>query len=244
MFCFLNNDCLRSPDFVRLERDYFLSPEYCPVESLETTNEQVEHDFKTSNIRRNTIGQEQNEEHQYFKFESTNVVDLKRGIKLLGGFDVKRIYGINCEISNIIHMINFIRSFNFLWITRDTHWMCHISQDCFFCSLRSSCLRLRQEREKGPKTLQLNEYVNQLHQYNSLLGYNWMDDSNSISSFVENTLTLVNTREEIKNNFALGSDDCQECKKRDGFILKVKVENSCEEKQVLTKPSQICWKLF
>ena len=223
MFCCLNNDC-----FVRSDRDHLLPPEYCQVESHTTTDQQTVSNPKSSYIRNGIIAsnQEKHEEHLCHKSGSTNVVGLKNGIKLLGGFDVKRIYGINCEINNIIQMINFVRSFNFLWITRDMHWMCHISQDCFFCCLRSSCLRLRQEREKGPKLLQLNEYVNQLHQYDSLFGYNWRDDSNGISSFVENTLKLINNREDINNNFTLGSNDCQECKKNDSFILRVKIEDN------------------
>ena len=61
MFCFLNNDCLSSPDFVRLERDYLLSHEYCQVESLSTTNEQVGQNFKTYPIGKNTIAYSQEE---------------------------------------------------------------------------------------------------------------------------------------------------------------------------------------
>ena len=110
-------------------------------------------------------------EDQFNQSDNRNF-DLLMNIPQLDGcdeFDLsekgnmeKQIYGVNCEINEIIQLINFFRSFNFLWISTDSHWLCSVPQECFFCYMRSTCLRLRKEREKGPKMVQLNEFVNQL----------------------------------------------------------------------------------
>ena len=73
----------------------------------------------------------------------------------------------------------------------DSHKLCDISQSCFFCNMRSSSLRLRQYREKGPKSLQINEFVCQLFQYSSNLGWDWELNANDMLSFIENTIQLL-----------------------------------------------------
>ena len=107
------------------------------------------------------------------------------------------IYGINCENNGIVQMINFIRSFNFFWIELDSHELCELEQECFFCRIRSSCLRLRKERVKGPSTIKLCEYVSQLDKYYSVMDWNWYDDSENLSAFIENTLSLILKSEQV-----------------------------------------------
>ena len=65
----------------------------------------------------------------------------------------KHVYAVKCELNGIKKNVNSLRSFNFLWISTDYHELCSKDQNCFFCNMRSSCLRLRQMREKGPRSL-------------------------------------------------------------------------------------------
>ena len=62
--------------------------------------------------------------------------------------------------------------------------------------MRSSCLRIRQERVKGPKSLKLNEYTNQLHHY----GANWKYCVSELPRYVEMTAALL-----IKSDVSLSS---------------------------------------
>ena len=34
------------------------------------------------------------------------------------------IFGVKCEAKEIVHLINFFRSFNFLWIMMQDHLLC------------------------------------------------------------------------------------------------------------------------
>ena len=183
-------------------------------------------------------------EDQFTQSDNRNL-DLLMAIPQLDGcddFDLsekgnmeKQIYGVNCEINEIIQLINFVRSFNFLWISTDSHWLCSLHQECFFCYMRSTCLRLRKEREKGPKMVQLNEFVNQLFQYESLLGWNWRESATDMAKFIENTIRLIHKRETISPYLFLTDDDCQLCKEDiSDCILKVDIEQKGNEVQVLT----------
>ena len=142
----------------------------------------------------------------------------------------KRIYGVKCEIKEIIQLINFLRSFNFLWISTDSHWLCTINQACFFCYMRSSCLRLRATRGRGPKSLKLIEFTSQLNQYQSLLGWNWRESATDMVKFIENTMRLIHKREPISSYLCLANDDCQLCKEDiSDCVLKVDIEKNDEE---------------
>ena len=102
-----------------------------------------------------------------------------------------RIFGVNCEIEEISQLLNFFRSFNFMWISSNFHKLCCWDQTCYFCYMRSSCIRLRQVREKGPRCLKPNEYTCQLNQYCSILEWNWREGMADMKNFIENTLTLL-----------------------------------------------------
>ena len=73
----------------------------------------------------------------------------------------KCLYSVNCETPVLISWINFFRSLDFLWDTTD-HCICTYNvadpgvSSCFFCLMRSSCIRLRNRGAKGPKSLKKN----------------------------------------------------------------------------------------
>ena len=101
----------------------------------------------------------------------------------------KSVFAINCEINNISCLINFFRGFEFLWSASSGHCLCipdhkQPEQNCFFCNLRSSCLRLSVKRTKGPKNLKLVEFISQLVHYQDL-DWNWRSDGDDLVGFIE-----------------------------------------------------------
>ena len=70
--------------------------------------------------------------------------------------------------------------------------------------MRSSCLRIRQERLKGPKSLKVNEYTSQLNQY----GSDWKPFASDLIRFVEMTVDLL-----IKSDASVSSKFLQIPKK-------------------------------
>ena len=81
--------------------------------------------------------------HQPLTFES----DMFGSISQLDGIDdidfkeeekpIKSIFAVNCEIKQIIQIVNFLRSFNFLWISPEYHCLCSSDDGCSFCSIMS-----------------------------------------------------------------------------------------------------------
>ena len=73
----------------------------------------------------------------------------------------KTIYSINCEMTEIIEVITFLRSFDFYWKYLENHKLCEpkkSAEQCFFCHMRSSCLKLNNQRSKGPRSLKIIEF--------------------------------------------------------------------------------------
>ena len=112
----------------------------------------------SSNMRFGTslIGEES------FSQDNPNAKEINQ----LDGFEeldcnntAREIYAIKCEEKSIVDIINFFRSQNTLWIDTQKHFLCDSNQSCFFCNMRSSCLRIRQERVNGPKCLHVNEFT-------------------------------------------------------------------------------------
>ena len=62
-----------------------------------------------------------------------------------------------------------------------------LTEDCFYCYLRSSCLRLNLPRSKGPKAVKLIEFISQLPQYETEIKWNWKDNFEKIDEFIEKT---------------------------------------------------------
>ena len=159
-------------------------------------------------------------------------IDLKDDDKAM-----KRIFAVNCEIKEIIQLVNFLRSFNFLWISPEYHCLCSSVDSCSFCHMRSSFLRLRKEREKGPRSLKLNEFISVLNQYDSILQWDWRTNLANLSKFIENTLRLLTNDEKRLETLFIGStDQCEECyqdkQSTEKFIIKI-------DPGLLTKQDQV-----
>ena len=112
---------------------------------------------------------------------------------------VKDIFSINCEIDEVTHLVNFLRNCDFLWKSMKSHDLCIFNQNdhsgnCFFCNMRSSCLKLNVPRSKGPKGLKLFEFTSQFSQYDKL-GWNWRENCQDLVSFLGNTLRLLRRSE-------------------------------------------------
>ena len=98
---------------------------------------------------------------------------------------------MNCESQSIITWVNFFRSFDFLWENKD-HCFCDMNTSCFFCHMRSCCIRLRSRGQKGPRALKPYECLSQLDQFKQMFGVDWRDISGNILTFVNETLKLLN----------------------------------------------------
>ena len=95
--------------------------------------------------------------------------------------------------------------------------------------MRSACLRLRQCRQKGPKCLQVNEFVCQTHQYESVLNWNWKQNEDNAHEFIENTLKLIMMCDE---NLTL--DIAVPQNENDGATFKVYTNQQQKNKKTLT----------
>ena len=141
------------------------------------------------------------------KKESTLAVEmnffedsLDNQILQIDGFDdfeedkkiAKNIFAINCEQAEVIGLVTFFRSFNNLWLNSEFHVLCHVEESCFFCHIRSSILRLRQERTKGPFAIKLNEFVSQIGLYEERMNFDIMHSLQNLESCIKNTFHLIN----------------------------------------------------
>ena len=99
----------------------------------------------------------------------------------------KGVFAIKCELKEIINLVSFFRSMNVLWISSREHLLCKLDEKCFLCNMRSSCLRIRQERKTGPKSLKLNEFTCQLDQY----GSQWRLLICDMNEFIKATVNLL-----------------------------------------------------
>ena len=133
----------------------------------------------------------------------------------------KSIFSVNCEMNEMTQLMTFFRSFNFVWKTLKEHKICDqklSGENCFFCHMRSSCLRLNASRGRGPKGLKISEFSSELDQYQSLLGWNWRHDVQNLPTLVKSTLKLLNIHES-KTSALFGIPDlqCQICKETKTF---------------------------
>ena len=128
----------------------------------------------------------------------------------------KKLFSINSEIKEIICLMNFFRNCDFLWNSMSCHSLCQFDQkdlnkNCFFCSTRSSFIRLNSTRSKGIKSIKLVEFVSQMPQYEAQC-MDWKSNCEDLTVFVANTLRLLK-RSEIKISSLVGfpSGYCQQC---------------------------------
>ena len=129
----------------------------------------------------------------------------------------RKIFAVNCEIKEIVHLVNFFRSFNFLWIQKTSHNLCDLDDACFFCNLRSAYLRLRQIRKREPKGLKVNEITCQLDQYESNLQWNWRENRNDLPRFIQCTLELLEKSDaSTACHFEIANQQCKQCAQNEG----------------------------
>ena len=129
----------------------------------------------------------------------------------------KDSYAISCDFDDIIQGVTFFRGLSLLWERLADHKLClssEIFHDCFFCYMRSSCLRLSAKRGRGPKSLKIVEFISQLNQYLTILGWNWRDNHGDVPSFIEKTFQLLRKYEHrIVTFIGLPDGYCQKCRK-------------------------------
>ena len=128
---------------------------------------------------------------------------------------LKSLFSVKCETKEITQLLTFFRSFDLIWRSLASHKLCSTSDgNCFFCHMRSSCLRLRATRGRGPKSLKLIEFTSQLTKYQSVLGWNWRENIADLPSFVQKTLQLLDKHEsKTFDLFEIPDLQCQKCKK-------------------------------
>ena len=133
----------------------------------------------------------------------------------------KSIFSVNCEMNEITQLITFFRSFNFVWKTLKEHKICDqklSGENCFFCHMRSSCLRLNASRGRGPKGLKISEFSSELDQYQSLLGWNWRHDVQNLPTLVKSTLKLLNIHDYKYGKKNIRSKLFWTCQQKDSHI--------------------------
>ena len=104
----------------------------------------------------------------------------------------KEIFAINCEREEIIELMTLFRSFDNFWADSRFHSICDVDESCFFCRIRSSSLRLRQERTKGPFAIKLNEFVSQIGLYEKIISFDFMHSLQNLDVCIKNTFHLIN----------------------------------------------------
>ena len=141
----------------------------------------------------------------------------------------KTVFGINCEEDAIIQIINFLRSFNFLWIALKCHSLCVIDESCFFCVIRSSSLRLRQERKRGPFLIKLNEFICNIDQYQSVLKFDFMQNLYDVVTCIEKTLQLIQQSLGDSIGTSIRRGFCQKCSNsQKNFVSYVNIEKKAD----------------
>ena len=154
----------------------------------------------------------------------------------------KNVFAINCEIDEITHLVNFFRGCNFLWESLMSHCICNNDQkqtenNCFFCHMRSTCIRLNTKRTKGPRSLKLFEFSSQLLQY-KINGWSWRENRADIVSFVGNTIKLLRRSENsISSSLGFPEGRCKQC--QIDVKLKRKYIYEIETGDALSEPKEI-----
>ena len=130
----------------------------------------------------------------------------------------KKVLAINCEIDEISRLVNFFRSCNFLWSSMFDHCLCkfdpkQLENNCFYCHMRSLCLRLSTVRSKGPRSIKLVEFTSQLYQYQNY-GWDWRSNRDDLVHFIGNTLRVLGKQEPgVLSLLGFPDGQCQQCGK-------------------------------
>ena len=104
--------------------------------------------------------------------------------------------------------------------------------NCFFCLMRSSCVRINSLRATGPKSLKIVEFVSQLSKYQVVLHWDWRKDKSDMTAFIENTLKLLKSSENSVSEQFIVQQHCTQCETCQAFskkfIIDLHVESSGE----------------
>ena len=119
----------------------------------------------------------------------------------------KKYFSVNCKVEELIVLINFFRCFENLWNSSIQHALCIFDKDksnCFFCLMRSTCLRINTPRLTGPKSLKIVEFVSQLSKYEESFNWDWIEDVSDMTALIENTIKLlISSETSVFDNFVL-----------------------------------------
>ena len=144
------------------------------------------------------------------------------------------LYSMNCENKLLVTWLNFFRGLNVLWES-PSHSLCQLIPQnleicpCFFCMMRSSCLRLKKRGQKGPKSLKTYEVLSQLGQF-EIFGLSWKNLVEDMPTFIKQTLSLLcNSNQNIKEQLTPFDVMCQKCKQSYNVTEEIitEVETSC-----------------
>ena len=125
----------------------------------------------------------------------------------------KNCFAVNCPYEEIVVLMNFIRSFD-IWKSIPEHELCAFIKSgysCFFCLVRSSCLRLSAYRGKGPKSIKVVEFASEMQKFEDILNWNWKADCINIETFIANTINLLIMSEETVFSGLLIQPTCKQC---------------------------------
>ena len=142
----------------------------------------------------------------------------KNNILQLDGLEDESIsrkhFSVNCKVEELIVLINFFRCFENLWNSSIQHALCPFDKDksnCFFCLMRSTCLRINTPRTTGPKSLKIVEFVSQLSKYQEVFNWDWIEDLSDMTALIENTIQLlISSETSILDNSVL-QKHCKPC---------------------------------
>ena len=149
----------------------------------------------------------------------------------------RKYFSVNCKVEELIVLINFFRCFRNLWNSSIQHALCIFDKDksnCFFCLMRSTCVRINTPRTTGPKSLKIVEFVSQLSKYQEVFNWDWIKDVSDMTTLIENTIKLLITSEtSVLDNFVL-QKHCKQCENCHFFskklVFDLRLEATTKEK--------------
>ena len=136
----------------------------------------------------------------------------------------RKYFSVNCKVEELIVLINFFRCFENLWNSSIQHPLCIFDKDksnCFFCLMRSTCLRINTPRKTGPKSLKIVEFVSQVSKYEEEFNWDWIEDVSDMTALIENTIKLlISSETSVLDNFVL-QKHCKQCENCHAFSKKL-----------------------
>ena len=148
---------------------------------------------------------------------------------------IRKRFSVNCESEEVVALITFFRSFEHLW-NFPPHDLCVYEKNddnCFFCLIRSSCVRINSLRATGPKSLKIVEFASQLTKYQVVLDWDWRKNKSDMTAFIENTLKLLKSSENSVLEQFIVQQHCSQCETCQAFskkfVIDLHVESSGEK---------------